>query len=184
MGLAGPGITESNITQDNGTVVDTINTYNPSGGLSSSITATVSANGLVKTMRHDSEGKNYSSASDTTVLDANGVRTTDSLIARFSDGTTPLDQAFSETLTHFGNAVPINLLNNITGGVSDLLQKHFQQKCEAVLRPKMRQNLKVELANALGLDGFAAGAFTTVGTTITTLNAANDNGWIIARKCG
>jgi hypothetical protein len=99
-------------------------------------------------------------------VDANGVRTggTDSLIARFSDGTTPLDQAFSETLTHFGNAVPVNLLNNITGGVSGLLVG--------------------ELANALGLKGFAAGAFTTVGTTITTQKPANDNHFNALKVCG
>ena len=82
-------------------------------------------------------------------FDANGQRDgSTSLLARFSDGTTSLDQAFSETLTQFNKAVPINLLNNVTGGVSSLLVG--------------------ELTNALGLTGFAAGAFTTVGTTITT----------------
>jgi hypothetical protein len=81
-----------------------------------------------------------------------------------TNGTTTLDAAFGSAVSSFGKAVPVNLLNNVTGGVSSLLVG--------------------ELANAIGLKGFAAGAFTTIGTTFTTQNAANDNGWISARKCG
>ena len=87
-----------------------------------------------------------------------------SILANLASGKNTLDEAFGQAVSSFGKAVPINLLNNVTGGVSSLLVG--------------------ELANAIGLNGFAAGAFTTVGTTITTLKPANDNGWLSARKCG
>ena len=70
-----------------------------------------------------------------------------SLIAQVG-GVSTLDSAFASSVSSFGKAVPINLLNNLTGSASSFLIG--------------------ELANALGLKGFAAGAFTTVGTTITT----------------
>jgi hypothetical protein len=87
-----------------------------------------------------------------------------SILANLASGKNTLDEAFGQAVSSFGKAVPVNLLNNVTGGVSSLLMG--------------------ELANAIGLKGFAGGAFTTVGTTIKTPKPANDNRCVRLRSCG
>jgi hypothetical protein len=44
-----------------------------------------------------------------------------SILANLASGKNTLDEAFGQAVSSFGKAVPINLLNNVTGGVSSLL---------------------------------------------------------------
>jgi hypothetical protein len=63
------------------------------------------------------------------------------------------DQSVQSTVANFGGDLAVNAVGNIAGGLSSLLFG--------------------EAAHALGLNGFAAGLFTTVGTSITTQLATN-----------
>jgi hypothetical protein len=83
--------------------------------------------------------------------------TAGSLVAQVSNGKTGLDDALGQAANILSNKINVNILPNIYSGLSSLLVG--------------------ELAGALHLNGFTAGLFTTP-------NAANDNAWISARKCG
>src|SRR5947209_1175446 len=85
------------------------------------------------------------------ILDRSGF--TDALLGHGPFTTNLFDSAVSTTVADFGGDLGVNAVGTIAGTFSSLLFG--------------------EAAHALGLNGFAAGAFTTVGTSITTQLATN-----------
>jgi hypothetical protein len=85
------------------------------------------------------------------ILSNSGLGT--ALLGNGSLNASLFDSAVSSTVADFGGDLGVNAVGNIAGGLSSLLFG--------------------EAAHALGLNGFAAGAFTTIGTSITSQLATN-----------
>jgi hypothetical protein len=85
------------------------------------------------------------------ILDRSGF--TDALLGNGPFTTNLFDSAVSTTVANFGGDLGVNAVGTIAGTFSSLLFG--------------------EAAHALGLNGFAAGAFTTIGTSITSQLATN-----------
>jgi hypothetical protein len=86
-----------------------------------------------------------------TALVANGLGVP--LLGGGSLNASLFDDAVSSTVANFGGDLGVNAVGNIAGGFSSLLFG--------------------EAAHALGLNGFAGGLFTTIGTSITSQLATN-----------